>query len=551
MIEHVPGPEVRIGVDFGTSTTQVAVRVDRGEPTLVPLEAGTDWMPSYAGKLDDRWLFGSEAMNLPVSVHSLKPRLADDQPVAEFPDYRPSDIVEKFLVEVATRTLRFLANQRLIDASVDRLTIATQLGCTSRFDLATRLRLRDVAREAGFEVNLPDLMEEPVAAAFEISYGGVVRGDRVMIIDIGGGTTDVAVVRGDLGSKRYELYATRGTQLAGDRFTDLIVEELRREVLRQGGREQLDRQSATALWARAESAKLGLSDRRSVVVPLGGIGGGSGEVQLTKDWFTKASGPLMVQLKHDIREAFLVARLVLDRGGPDDPEPGTLTFRKDRRGGLVRLTDLTLAEDAREHLDAVVAVGGASRTPAIQNLLNAEFGTLLQDPYVDPVSAVALGLARGERLDSSNLRYPSWEIAAVFDQPEKDRERALYSPYAPTLSLQGGQTASCRTTAGIPVGARQVRLAFRPIPLTSEPVLWPATPLPAGATSLQFSLNLLGQVRLEAVGSGLRQDLIAGDSTLRAPWSPIEGKGAPSWLQPARSADWYSHLPMWDWREVG
>lgn len=65
-------------------------------------------------------------------------------------------------------------------------------------------------------------MEEPIAAAIGAGLD-ITRPDGVMVIDIGGGTTDIAVI--SLGG----IVANASVKIAGDKFDDAIIKYMRRE----------------------------------------------------------------------------------------------------------------------------------------------------------------------------------------------------------------------------------------------------------------------------------------------------------------------------------
>lgn len=543
---------LRIGLDFGTSTTQVAVRVGQAEPFLIPLEPGLDNLPSYVAlrEEDGGLAFGSEAKNLAVSVHSIKPMLIDDPTLRDLGGLRASDAAQALLEEVVARTLKFLRAQRLVGESVDRLELATSLGTTPRFNLVTRTRLRDIAQAAGIQVRLADLIEEPVAAAFELIYGGTASDGRLMVVDVGGGTLDVAILRSDLGTGTFELFATRGATAAGDRFTQVIEDFLRKRIQAITERtDELDRRSTTLLWSRAEDAKLRLATSKETVVALGGIADlQSGEVELTRDWYEYACRPLRRELVHEIQEAYRQARLILDRGGDGDPSPGTMLIKMARNKAVTYLSDakFDLAADAREHLDAVIPVGGGSLSPVVRAALTEYFGDLVRDPFVDPIGAVALGLARGDRLKGINLRYPDWGISALFDRSED--EVPLYEPYASTLSVHGGQTSVYSYDHQLPAGSEGVRILFRPVG-GGEAQPWPVLTIPKDSTHLRLGLDLFGRVNLLAIGpeSNHQANLLEGRDDLRAPWMPAEGVQVGPWVPRPKDKNWFDHVPQWSY----
>ena len=76
----------------------------------------------------------------------------------------------------------------------------------------------------------------------------------------------------------------------------------------------LTRQDRTALWNRAEVAKVDLSSTSSVRVQLPG-GGDAPEVELTADWFERTTAGLTERIVGFIEGVYRVARLTLDRGG--------------------------------------------------------------------------------------------------------------------------------------------------------------------------------------------------------------------------------------------
>ena len=534
---------LRIGVDFGTSTIQVAAYLEGRTPLLLRLEDLTDYMPSYfALEADGTPRFGTVAMNLPNRIHSVKPLLAEDAPIEGFG--HPSKVTFLMLEEVVRRTILRLHDQGFLPRELDRLEISTNLGCTPTFELDARVRLRDVARRAGLNVQLASLIEEPVAAAFEVMLSGLVSDGTVLVIDMGGGTLDVAVVRISDGARSFELFSSGGSTRAGDCFTDIIAERIKSDVLDRVPNASFSRADETLIWQRAEATKVSLSARRSAVVGLGGIAGLADDtVELTREWFHGETRALRVHIEADVTNVYRMARLVLDRGGEFDPGPGTIDFEELSKGKVTSLRQVGLRDDAQLRIDHVVLVGGATNMPMISNLFEEIFGDKVIAPEIvgiDRSAIVAMGLSRPKPREMVNLRFPSWGVTAVFVCEGERHELPLYEPFAPTFKMSNGVTAEYRHVVAVPPGAGTVALAFQPIG-AGPGTQWAPSVLQHGTATLTFEMNLFGSVALRAGAAEL------ATTGQRAPWSPAEGDGIASWLPPWQlPREWWIEIPVWD-----
>ncbi len=430
-----------LGMDFGTSTTLVAIRSGAGEPRVLRLEGSSAAMPSYIARVDGKLVFGQAAVNAGVNAHSIKLLLRKNEPIAALDGMLPTDAAFELIAEALRRALEGLKRERRLPQDVERLEVASNVGCTPAFDLADRTVLRDICNAAGLQVKLVDLVEEPIAAAFEVSRTGAVPDGTTMVIDIGGGTLDVAIldVAGD--GTRFVTYATAGAPLAGDRFTQVIMDRLLSEISQRRGIERtmlgLSRQSETALWTRAEEAKLALSDRVSHRVALPD---GDGELGLERDWFEVATHRLGLEIVQFVTGVYRQARLTLGRGGEGDRAPGTSVLRYGDNGEVLsKLSTLQLESDGIEHLDLVYLIGGGSRIPALRLAFTRIFGDRLFDLEVvglDTVESVVLGLARHQSLGRIELRYPNWGVRAHLRCADGRAVMAyMYEPWAPVYKL--------------------------------------------------------------------------------------------------------------------
>ena len=542
-----PAPEtapstLRLGVDFGTSTTQVAVHLPGQAPRLIRLDGATDSMPSYmAIGLDSTPVFGATAVNVAPNAHSIKLKLEKDEPLHEVGGRTPSRVAFLMLEETVRRTIEQLRRQRLIPPDMERLEIATNFGCTPMFGLDLRIRLRNIAAEAGLNVTLTSLIEEPVAAAYEVMLSGLVSEGRVLVIDMGGGTLDIAVIKISDGAQKFELFASKGYPRGGDAFTEIIDKRLRQEVADRTASD-LSRADSSLIWQRAEAAKLTLSARLTVKVDLSGIADMTDVTcELTREWFTHATGNLRVLVKHDVTTVYRMARLVLDRGGEHDPRPGSVDFDEPVKGRIRRLTDVGLHDDGLEHLDHVVLVGGGTNMPMIEAMFRDIFGDLVIGPEAVGLErdvVVCTGLARPKPTQMVSLRYPSWGVSVVADDGQ---HTPLYEPYAPAFNVVNGMSTEYRYEVKVPK-SRNLALAFRSV--DGAGVQWPAVAIPNGTTTLRFAMTLFGQFDLHTdVGTVLYSDRDGG-----VPWQSAEGSRIPAWLPPWRQRDWWSEMPMWDMR---
>jgi len=533
-----PSDTVRLGLDFGTSTILLAAKIGDRAPRVLPLEPPDDAMPAFFWRdADGRDHFGAEARAYPQAVHSIKLALRHEDGSKSIPaewGLTPSKIAFLLIGEALRRGLSRLQAERVLPPTITHLRLETNVGCTPLFNLQQRLLLRDICRELGLAVVLTNVVEEPTAAAFEVGTAGLFAGGRTMIIDIGGGTLDVSVLSVTPGRNSFRIFATGGVELGGDRYTDLIVGKLKEEVRsRIGPAEPVDSVSDRGLiWQRSEDAKLRLSDQPRVRVALGGIAGlADAEIELTREWFNKASGGLVEKSVCAVTDVYRKARFALDRGGPLDPQPGGSIVERYSDGRFLPVSQLELDGDGRNHLDAVFLVGGGVRIPRLQDVFGSVFGDRLLDLEVygmDPVTPIVMGLARHQRLDSVQLQCPNWSVEAlVSDHPEPV---LLFEPYAAVYEFDWSGTVSLHSTATLGAGSepRTLKLAFRQV--GQKGTEWAPVSIGAAEEELDLRIDQFGNLRIAANHVEIYADHPA------APWKAPGSPERPAWLPPEWTA---------------
>ncbi|GBG79675.1 hypothetical protein CBR_g29940 [Chara braunii] len=263
----------------------------------------------------------------------------------------------------------------------------------ANFTQAQKLATKDSARLAGFEC--VRLITEPSAAALAYAVrtsgssaiasdycegggglvGGLVRrkgrlrirnlddngalSKTVMVVDWGGGTFDVSVMR--MGNREFRVIAVAGdTQLGGQDIDDLMVAHFAEEFRRvRGFSVQEDAEAMQRIRSRCEAMKHTLSAATCADAMLEGLCGigGSFEMKMTRAELEEMSMPVLDKCMN------LVDRALKDAG--------------------VRKTDIA----------KVILAGGSMRMPKIQELLSTFFAHKTLCKVIHPDECVAYGAA--------------------------------------------------------------------------------------------------------------------------------------------------------------
>lgn len=187
-----------IGIDLGTANTLVYVRT-RGivlvEPSVVAVDSITGEVLAVGHK--------AKAMlgKTPKKIHAVRPM--KDGVIADF--------------EIAEGMLKALIRRVTPSRSIfrPRILVAVPSGITG----VEKRAVEDSALHAGAKEVV--LIEEPMAAAFGVDLP-VHEPSANMIIDIGGGTTEIAII--SLGG----IVESRSLRIAGDEFDECIINYMRR-----------------------------------------------------------------------------------------------------------------------------------------------------------------------------------------------------------------------------------------------------------------------------------------------------------------------------------
>lgn len=365
-----------IGIDLGTTNSCVAV-MEGSEPKIITNQEGTRITPSVvAFTKTNEVLVGQVAKRQAITnpentIYSIKRFMGRKfKEITEEIKNIPYKVVERengdavveiqgkhnTAPEISAKILLKL-KQAAEDYLGEKVTEAV-ITVPAYFNDSQRQATKDAGKIAGLEVKR--IINEPTAAA--LAYGLDKKKDELVIVyDFGGGTFDVSLL--EVGENVVEVVATNGdTHLGGDNFDQRIIDFLIAEFKKDSGLDvSKDRMVLQRLKEAAEKAKIELSSAVETEINL---------PFLTAD----ASGPkhMTVKLTRAKLES-LVDDLIMK------------SFEPCRR---------VLADAGKKVSDIqeVILVGGATRTPRIQEEVRKFFG---KDPHkgVNPDEVVAAGAA--------------------------------------------------------------------------------------------------------------------------------------------------------------
>ena len=341
-----------IGIDLGTTNSCVAV-MEGGEPVVIPNAEGGRTTPSVVAfsKTGER-MVGMIAKRQAVTNHartitSIKRQMGSDYRVSiDGKKYTPQEISAMILQKLKTDAEAYLGGP------VTEAVITVP----AYFTDAQRQATKDAGKIAG--LNVQRIINEPTAAA--LAYGvDKEESQKIMVYDLGGGTFDVSIL--EISSGVIEVLATAGNNhLGGDDFDQCLVEYLVKEFKREQ-RLDLSRDPAAMQRIReaAEKAKIELSSMKETTVSLPYIAVGK-------------EGPLHMETRIT-RAKFndLTSHLVQATRGPVDQ--------------AINDSGVSIGE-----ISKVLMVGGSSRIPAVQELVQTITGRL---PFkgINPDECVAMG----------------------------------------------------------------------------------------------------------------------------------------------------------------
>ena len=222
---------------------------------------------------------------------------------------------------------------------------------------------RQATKEAGqiAGLNVKRIVNEPTAAALAYGIDKANKDMKIAVFDLGGGTFDISIL--GFGGGVFEVLSTNGdTHLGGDDFDQVIINWLVQEFKNDEGADLMtDPMAMQRLKEAAEKAKIELSSSTSTeinlpyIMPVGGV-----PKHLVKT-LTRAK---FEQLAHELIQACLAP------------------CQK-------ALSDANLQPS---DIDEVILVGGSSRIPAVQTLVQNFFGKV-PSKGVNPDEVVAVGAA--------------------------------------------------------------------------------------------------------------------------------------------------------------
>lgn len=366
-----------IGIDLGTTNSCVAV-LEGKDPVVIPNSEGRNTTPSVVAFVDGgERKVGDPAKRQAITnpsrtIYSIKRFMGEtcDQVKSEVErvpykvvcaanntprvvvdgrEYTPQEI-SAMILQKMKKTAEDYLGQEVKEAVIT---------VPAYFNDSQRQATKEAGEIAGLTVRR--IVNEPTAAALAYGLDKSDKDQKIAVFDLGGGTFDISIL--ELGDGVFEVKSTNGdTHLGGDDFDHVIIDWLADEFEKEEGVDlRKDSMALQRLKEAAEKAKIELSSTTSTEINLPYIMPVNGVPKHLVKTLTRAK---FEQLADRLIQATI---------------PPCEQALKD--AGLT-------AKD----IDEVILVGGSTRIPAIQEIVQKFFGKA-PSKGVNPDEVVAIGAA--------------------------------------------------------------------------------------------------------------------------------------------------------------
>ncbi|MCD6466436.1 MAG: molecular chaperone DnaK [Methanomicrobia archaeon] len=344
-----------LGIDLGTTNSCMAV-IEAGTPKVIPNAEGNRTTPSVvAFTKEGQMIVGEPAKRQSISnpegtVASIKRKMGTKEKVRiGNKEYTPEEI-SAFILQKMKRDAENYLGETIKEAVIT---------VPAYFNNSQREATKAAGEIAGLEVKR--IINEPTASCLAYGLDKIKEDQTILVYDLGGGTFDVSIL--DVGEGVFEVVSTSGdTHLGGDdwdkKIMDYLIEEFKKET---GVDISKDKMALQRLKDASEKAKIELSSVMQTEINLPYITADSSGPKhlvktLTRTKFEALTEDLLKRTEEPITQALKDAKL----------EP--------------------------ENIDKILLVGGATRMPAVRELVRRYFA---KDPRKDinPDECVAMGAA--------------------------------------------------------------------------------------------------------------------------------------------------------------
>jgi molecular chaperone DnaK len=366
-----------IGIDLGTTNSCVSV-MEGNEPVVITTEEGRRTLPSIVGFLENgERKVGDSAKRQAITnpkntVASIKRFMGKRfSEITKEKDYVAYDvergdndtvrvkIYDRLYTPQEISAIILQKCKKMAEDYLGQTVTEAVITVPAYFNDAERQATKEAGLIAGLDVKR--IINEPTAAAlaYGLDKGG--KDMKIVVYDLGGGTFDVSVL--ELGDGVFEVKSTNGdVHLGGDDFDQIIMEWLANEFINEERTDlRKDPMALQRLKEAAEKAKIELSSSSETEINLPYITAVDG---VPKHLVKKLSKAKFDQLTEQLVERTL--------------EPCRKALKD--------------AGISASQIDEVILVGGSTRIPKIQEVVEKFFGKK-PSKGVNPDEVVAIGAA--------------------------------------------------------------------------------------------------------------------------------------------------------------
>ncbi|CAF0733712.1 unnamed protein product [Adineta steineri] len=368
-----------IGIDLGTTYSCVGI-FQHGKVEIIANDQGNRTTPSYVAFNDSERLIGDAAKNqvdmnpynTGFDVKRLIGRKFDDATVQADMKYWPFRVINdvgkiKILAEYKNEIKLFrpeeissmvlMKMKEIAEAYIGRKISEAVITVPAYFNDSQRQATKDAGVIAG--LNVLRIINEPTAAAIAYGLDKKVSGERnILIFDLGGGTFDVSVLKIEEGI--FEVKSTAGdTHLGGEDFDNRMVTHFVQEFKRKNNKDlSQNKRGLRRLRTACERAKRTLSSSSQASIEIKSL-------HESIDFYSTITRARFEELCADLFRSTL--------------EPVEKALRD--------------AKMDKASIHEIVLVGGSTRIPKVQKLLQDFFNGKELNKSINPDEAVAYGAA--------------------------------------------------------------------------------------------------------------------------------------------------------------